>query len=384
MSLKKIKDFTVYKDACFYASFPACVLLPSGEVLITFRRAPDHRWTVTDNDLPSQDDFNSIDHHHSRSHIAMIKLDSNHEPVGDVVMLPADPEASDQDANLITLKSGRILQYGFLYYPILPEFFERLKEQGVAPYRNKYLGLDYLFWGSYVRYSDDEGAHWSDRVMLPLLPEYSGHKISEKAKRGGPLRGRGIVDDNGRVTLSIYFSGFKELKGEQTQLFISDDEGGSWASHGQPIHMPDVNLREPALANWPDANTIIAFHRTKGLEGDFLVTATSNNYGNSFENIKQYDVIGHPYDPLVLSDGRLFLAYGYRHEPYGIRARLVSKDQEINDAKEIIIRDDSVGRDCGYPWSCQLDDERIMVVYYVTHSDGLRGIEASILELEKQ
>lgn len=64
-----------------------------------------------------------------------------------------------------------------------------------------------------------------------------------------------------------------------------------------------------------------------------------------------------------LADGRLCLTYGYRAEPFGIRARL-SDDNGLTWGDEIGIRNDGGGRDIGYPRSVQRKDGQIVTVYY--------------------
>ena len=136
-------------------------------------------------------------------------------------------------------------------------------------------------------------------------------------------------------------------------------------------------LQEPALALWPD-DALTVFYRTTGI-GDHLVTVTGNCDASEWQAPQKQTIIGHPYDPLVLSDGRLFLVYGYRHKPYGVRARLVEKGQSVADAEECILRDDALGGDVGYPWAVELPDGNVLVVYYFNYSDGIRGIEASLV-----
>jgi hypothetical protein len=72
---------------------------------------------------------------------------------------------------------------------------------------------------------------------------------------------------------------------------------------------------------------------------------------------------GNPPSLLRLKDGRLFLAFGYRAEPYGMRATL-SSDEGRTWSDPIILRDDGGGRDLGYPRSVQRPDGKVVVIYY--------------------
>ena len=59
------------------------------------------------------------------------------------------------------------------------------------------------------------------------------------------------------------------------------------------------------------------------------------------------------------------LTYGYRHEPYGIRARILNPEcTDYQTSKEIILRDDGGNSDIGYTWPVMLDKKRVLVVYY--------------------
>ena len=61
----------------------------------------------------------------------------------------------------------------------------------------------------------------------------------------------------------------------------------------------------------------------------------------------------------------MLLTYGYRHSPYGIRARLL--DAEARDpggAEELLLRTDGAGPDLGYPWAVSLPNGEVLVAYY--------------------
>ena len=78
-----------------------------------------------------------------------------------------------------------------------------------------------------------------------------------------------------------------------------------------------------------------------------------------------------------LPDGRLALVYGYRVEPYGIRAR-ISADGGATWGDEIRLREDGASRDLGYPRTVLLPDGELLTVYYYNTSPlGERHIAAT-------
>ncbi len=72
---------------------------------------------------------------------------------------------------------------------------------------------------------------------------------------------------------------------------------------------------------------------------------------------------GNPPSLIRLRDGRLVLTYGYRAEPYGIRAR-ISADDGRTWGVERVLRDDGADWDVGYPRSVQRADGKVVTVYY--------------------
>ena len=73
--------------------------------------------------------------------------------------------------------------------------------------------------------------------------------------------------------------------------------------------------------------------------------------------------IGNPPSMIQLKDNRICLTYGYRAEPYSIRARLSSDDGKTW-TKQFSLREDGASRDIGYPRTVQLPNGTILTVYY--------------------
>jgi len=324
--------------------------------------------------------FNTVDHVHFRSHIAFQALDGGFAPKHPVRILPSHPEAADQDANLLLTSTGRLIQYGFLWYPLPAADAERLAADGL-PISNRPSegGEAYIYWGGYTRFSDDFGTTWTDHQMVPV--DDKSYDFGYRYHPGGAaLRGRMVEKDDGTLLMAGYEGGLAGRIHPALRIFRSSDMAESWHLYPEVVDMDDVGLQEPAMALWPRSDITI-FNRTTNND-DRLVTVCSRDGGAMFEAAQSREVVGHPYDPLVLEGGRLLLVYGYRHEPMGVRARLVEPGQAIEDASEIVIRDDSPSRDTGYPSATRLADGRIVIAYYITDEAGIRGIECTLLTID--
>ena len=63
-----------------------------------------------------------------------------------------------------------------------------------------------------------------------------------------------------------------------------------------------------------------------------------------------------------------------------MRAKLCNAElTDLNEAEEIILRDDAATGDVGYPNAIQLDNGDILVAYYFNNADHLRSIEVTRL-----
>lgn len=74
-------------------------------------------------------------------------------------------------------------------------------------------------------------------------------------------------------------------------------------------------------------------------------------------------VWGLPSHLLKLRGGRLLMSYGHRRRPFGNQARL-SDDHGETWSDPLVITDDGAGGDLGYPSTVELDDGRLLTVWY--------------------
>jgi len=380
--MKKILDKILYKDSHFYASFPSAVNLANNEIILMFRRARDFRWLLDDDDELTKELRELVDHIDSRSHLVTIKLDQNLNLISNEKILSIDPEAADQDASLLLLKSGSLMLSSFAWYPLPSRLAKSLRQSGVA-IRGHFedSGCYFILWGGYTRYSKDFGKNWSDHQYLPPMPQASDIIPGKRKSCGGPTRGQAVEMGND-ILLPVYNYLTSHTSGS-CHLYISTDQGKSWTYRSMIAFDPEQNIHfnEPSLLHCK-GDKIIAFMRTFNAD-DHLYTATSHDRGVSWEKWqKRKEIVGHPIHPLRLKDGRVFISYGYRHEPYGIRARLMDKNANDFIGEELIIREDGASADLGYPWATQLNNGDILVVYYFTEHDGIRHISSSLISLD--
>lgn len=77
---------------------------------------------------------------------------------------------------------------------------------------------------------------------------------------------------------------------------------------------------------------------------------------------------GNPPSLLQMRDGRLCLTYGYRAQPFGIRARL-SPDKGKTWGEEILVRGGARTEDFGYTRTVQRRDGKLVTIYYFTATE---------------
>ncbi len=122
---------------------------------------------------------------------------------------------------------------------------------------------------------------------------------------------------------------------------------------------------------------LLTMMRTLDTDG-FLYQASSSDGGWIWTGLRRSTIWGYPCHLLRLASGRLLCSYGYRREPFGVRAVTSSDDGETWDMdNELVIRDDGLHYDLGYPASAQLGDGRILTVYYFHDDAGVRYIAGS-------
>lgn len=363
--IKKVRDFVIYKDSAFYAAFPSVVRLNESEILLAFRRAPNRKI------------FNEHGNRHvdANSYLMMMKSGDGENWNEEPELLHAYSFGGSQDPCLLRLKNGKLICTSYAWAFLRSSAYDKLKKP------NLLLDNGVSFLGGYYLTSDDNGSSWDGPFYPPnIAPEIRFNSMNQPLpayNRGAMIEGK-----DGRLFWAVAAAIDSTQPGLiSAHLLISEDQGVNW-KYSCPIATDqEIAFNETSLYESPDG-ALIAFLRTGNFDGQACI-ARSLDGGKSFEPWKKMGFEGYPLHALPLDDQRVLITYGYRSEPYGIRARILNSEcTDYKTSPEFVIRKDGGSGDLGYPWSVAIDENRILVVYYFNVDQGLRHIAGSILEIE--
>jgi hypothetical protein len=187
----------------------------------------------------------------------------------------------------------------------------------------------------------------------------------------------------------LWFLTAAKRDGEEGRVFCAktSDGGQSINFHAFIGPEPAGFAIMPASLRLPSGRILVAV-RCKGSADEFTTAPhwidlyASDDHGASWHYLSQpvpsSGQGGNPPTLTRLHDGRLCLTYGYRAEPFGIRARL-SHDEGATWSDDIILRNDGGNHDIGYPRTIQRPDGTIVTAYYYNdHPNGERYIAATL------
>lgn len=363
--VKKIRHLIIYENPSFYSTFPSVIKRPDGEIMVAFRRAPDRK-------IFGEKSTNHVD---PNSYLVYVQSQDNavswsKEPE----LLYAHPYGGSQDPCLLQLKDGSILctSYGWAFIR------EGAKENMKKPVFE--AAQNVVFLGGYVLRSEDRGGTWQGPFYPPNVPQ---EQLNSATRIPIPAYNRGALVEgkNGQVYWVVAARTDPENPTKTSaHLLTSHDQGKTWNYSSKVAEDKEASFNETSIYETPKGD-LVAFLRTSGMN-DAACIARSTDGGKTFEPWKDMGFQGHPMQALRLPDDRVLIVYGYRHEPYGIRGRILNAEcTDYETAEEIIIRADGGSTDIGYPWAVLLDEKQVLVTYYFNLEKGTRHIAGSILEI---
>ncbi len=364
VKLKKIKDIVVYQNDRSYSAFPSVVTRPSGELVLAFRQSPERSYV--------KDGRGS--HADPNSNLVLVRSKDNAKTWSThPELIYAHPWGGSQDPCMLQLRDGSIICTSYAWYLQLTKNF-------VDPPETIRTGA-FLFMGGYLMRSDNGGQSWNGPIVPPPVP---GIKTRTVFGELCPSYNRGQLCEgkDGKIYWAVAAKGVTPPFRTEVHLMVSEDKGLNWNYRCPIAQDSKVTFNEASIYETPSGQ-LITFLRTAGFK-DHTVIARSTDGGKSFKKWEDTGFQGHPHYALKLPNDQILLIYGYRHKPYGIRARILdSEGRKIANSKEIIIRDDGGNSDLGYPWATMMADGRVLVVYYFNKKNMLSHIAGTIMEIEK-
>jgi len=362
--LRKVRDVKIYEDPLYYSAFPSVVRRPDGELLLAFRRAPNRQ-------ALGEAKNNHVD---PNSYLVSVRSrDGGATWTSEPELIHANPLGGSQDPCLLQLRDGSLLCMSYGWTFVRPDGLPNLK----APVFQNYPGS--VFNGGYFVRSVDGGRSWSG----PFYPPSVASEVF-LSPWGKPLpaynRGALVEGKDGRIFWVSAANDTLSPRRTSTHLLISADRGQTWTYSAPVAKDSKASFNETSIYETPKGD-LVAFLRSESY-GDEACIARSTDGGKSFQPWQGMGFKGHPLQALRLPDNRVLLVYGYRHQPYGIRARVLNAEcTDFATATEMVLRDDGGSTDLGYPWAVVTDDKHVLVAYYFNIGNGLRHIAGTLLAL---
>lgn len=348
----------VFHDSSKYVSFPDVKRLPDGRLLTTFRYAT----------YPEKIKHIEVD----ARIVGSISKDGGlswSEPE-----LIYDSEACQNDPSIAVLADGRLLMTFF-------EWVGRSKEYVESHKPSRAIRVDRGQWGDYADL-DGVSVLWgkADPLSWEKKPEHLiGTPMMHRATSASVLQTK-----KGTLLMPLYGSS-KGDPASRAYLLRSADGGKTW---GKEILMAadpanKVGMFEPSFVQTKEGDIVTTIRTSNA--NDHLYVARSADDGLTWSPVEKTSIVGHPTDMLLLPDGRILMVYGYRHEPFGVRACTSNDGGKTWDPKhEIVITASGRHGDLGYPSVCMADDKTVVVVYYMNGPEQhQRWIECKRIPLEK-
>lgn len=376
--LNKVEHQIIFRDEHSYCAHPHIVALDDGQWLVVFNRTVRRPFLLHPPEDPQ--------------YYNMLMWSEDHGKSWSVPQVVPDYDWYGVEcAGLTPLRDGTILlnQWRFRWYPlekarkmphdpwmIFPEeyihWMTRSNELNIGKPLPENM-VDLFPWarsngGTFVHRSRDRGRTWDRTVEINTAPFSGGYGM------------RGAVQlENGEILLPL-----SDVPNYQKVFVVRSRDGGStWSAPTTAADVEGLWFEEPSALLLPGGRILMILRENST---HYLYQVISDDGGKTWSVPSQTPIWGYPGHLLLLPDDRIMCVYGYRAEPYGIRA-VISDDQgkTWNEDRIYSIREDLPNRNLGYPSSVIMDYQTVYTVYYGEDEQGvtcIMGTSFSVKEMD--
>lgn len=283
-----------------------------------------------------------------------------------------DTPLDDRDCGIAVGKNGTVLITSFNNTVKVQREWLKRRAPSVQKWIEGYLDTvdttdaEERFLGSIFAISRDGGYTFSDPMRIPVTNPHGPIALDN-----GDFLYIGSVMDGmlDRQAVNLGLATDMETEPRLACYLIHPD-----GSYARLSSIPDVeecsdeNILscEPHAIRLADGRILVHIRvQRKNPKKFSIYQSISTDGGKSFSVPVRLlgECGGAPAHLLSHSSGVLISTYGYREQPYGIRAML-SKDGGKTWQTDLVLWDKGVSDDLGYPCSVELKDGSILTVYY--------------------
>ncbi|MBV7332263.1 glycoside hydrolase [Chloroflexi bacterium TSY] len=355
MSYRVAHHLTIYRETGWYAAHPTVVRAANGDLLVHFHRSPD---------------VGNSHHAHPLFDVRACRSQDEGQSWSKSTLVTTDPLGGVLDFGTHTLPDGSLYLHASTV-ELVPQSQDRhcttwTSQPGIP------------FW---IR-SHDHGVTWTEPRRFSPYPD---GVWGAPAEHSGVCRSGLLVLPDGQFLLpgkaTAQSNGGQPYFG---MCWESTDGGENWSYGGRLAEDPIAHFSEPTIYQTPSGRILVLYrcHPRQPGRDNCLALVTSDDDGFSWSQWRYTTIRGCPGHLLGLRDGCILMTVGTRWaSQQGCMARVLDPEgTDLDTAQDLVIRADSVDVDCGYPWAVELNDGRVLAVYYYGYPDGSHGIEGTILE----
>lgn len=267
------------------------------------------------------------------------------------VNIQESPFVDSRDAGIVELKDGTLLLNWFTSIAYrknkqFQAFFEKQKKSDIL--------ADLGYW---TARSTDGGKTWEKKVRCNGSCPHNAIQL-----KSGRLMMLGRIYPSQDFHPDDVTNHTHKIIAE-----VSDDDGRSWRKLATLPTAEDIKsneLHEPYVVELKNGTLLglIRYHGKVG-GGSGTCQTESHDGGKTWTPIRRVPINGFPAHAIILKDGRILVSYAKRDGGVEGEYAIFSSDNGKTWVDDRMIAP-WVGWDIGYPSSVQLDDGRVMTVFY--------------------